>query len=153
MVRLSPEQLDELNEIVNTGRKRSRRVLLAMALMWLDCDECGPAKSESYVSNTLGLSLYALEELKRLFHLGGPRMALSFGEGTGGQGRTAKINELMEVKLIELANSEAPQGRNRWSVRLLAERAMKDQLVPSISHMTVYRLLKKHNHPLVMADN
>ncbi|MEX1091822.1 MAG: helix-turn-helix domain-containing protein, partial [Acidimicrobiia bacterium] len=41
--------------------------------------------------------------------------------------------------------SEPPEGRRRWTVRLLAEKAVEIELAPSVSHMTVQRVLKKTN--------
>jgi hypothetical protein len=45
--------------------------------------------------------------------------------------------------LIALACSDPPEGRERWTVRLLAEKAVELDLAPSVSHMTVQRVLKK----------
>ena len=54
-----------------------------------------------------------------------------------------------EARLITLACSEAPEGRRRWTVRLLAEKAVELKLAPSVSHMTVQRALKKTNLSLI----
>jgi hypothetical protein len=54
-----------------------------------------------------------------------------------------------EARLIALACSETPEGRRRWTVRLLAEKAVELQLAPEVSHMTVHRLLKKTNLSLI----
>jgi hypothetical protein len=50
-----------------------------------------------------------------------------------------------EARLIALACSETPEGRQRWTVRLLAEKAVELSLTPGVSHMTVQRILKKTN--------
>ncbi|MDR0355429.1 MAG: hypothetical protein LBJ64_06795 [Deltaproteobacteria bacterium] len=151
MVRLSPEHLKELNEVVARGPKRSKKVLLAMALIWLDCAQNGPAKSDSYVANALGLSLPTLGELKKTYHLGGPQMAVELAGSAKRKspGRLPRIDVSFEGKLMELASSAAPDGKARWSVRLLAEKAVENNIINSVSHMTVYRLLKKNNHELV----
>jgi len=47
-----------------------------------------------------------------------------------------------EARLIALAYSEPPEGRRRWTVRLLAEKAVEPDLASSVSHMTVQRVLK-----------
>ncbi|MDR2367219.1 MAG: hypothetical protein LBF58_03780 [Deltaproteobacteria bacterium] len=149
IVRLSPEHLKELTEIVNSGRPRSRRVLLAMALIWLDCAKDGPGLTDGQVSDSLGLSLATLAELKRLYRQGGPGHAVNHAPPDGhASANRNKIDLSFEKKLIDLANSEAPGGRERWSVRLLAKRATELNLIGSVSHMTVHRLLKKHNFNL-----
>ena len=48
-----------------------------------------------------------------------------------------------EARLIALACSEAPEGRDRWSLRLLAEKAVEMDIVESVSHGTVRKTLKK----------
>ena len=48
-----------------------------------------------------------------------------------------------EARLIALACSEAPRGRERWSVRLLADKAVELGIVESVSHETVRKTLKK----------
>jgi len=53
--------------------------------------------------------------------------------------------------LLALACSEAPDGRNRWTVRLLAEKIVELKIVPSVSPMTVCNTLKKMNLSLISA--
>jgi len=50
-----------------------------------------------------------------------------------------------EARLIALACSDAPEGRQRWTVRLLADKAVELKYASSVSHMTVQRILKKTN--------
>jgi transposase len=50
-----------------------------------------------------------------------------------------------EARLIALACSKAPQGRERWSMRLLADKAVELGIVESVSHETVRKTLKKTN--------
>ena len=48
-----------------------------------------------------------------------------------------------EARLIALACSEAPGGRDRWSMRLLADKAVELGIVESVSHETLRKTLKK----------
>jgi len=57
-----------------------------------------------------------------------------------------------EAQLIALACSEAPDGRSRWTVRLLAEKMVEMKIVPSVSPMTVCNTLKKMNLSLTKAN-
>jgi hypothetical protein len=63
--------------------------------------------------------------------------------------RDLKFDGAFEARLIGLACSEAPEGRNRWTVRLLAEKAVELNLVDTVSPMTVQRVLKKTNLNLI----
>jgi len=50
-----------------------------------------------------------------------------------------------EARIIALACGEPPEGFSRWSIRLLTERIIELQIVPSIGRETVRTTLKKHN--------
>jgi len=58
-------------------------------------------------------------------------------------GASPKIDSRIEAKLTFIACSEPPDGRSKWTVRLLADKLVKMEVVESISHMSVQRLLKK----------
>lgn len=60
-----------------------------------------------------------------------------------------KVDGEIEAHIIALACSEAPEGYTRWTVRLLAEKAVELDFVDSISPATVHRLLKKRNISLI----
>ncbi|MDR0620756.1 MAG: hypothetical protein LBJ61_02615 [Deltaproteobacteria bacterium] len=154
IVRLTPEHLKELNEIVGNGQRRTRKAILAMALIWLDCGKHGPGLTDAHVSRSLGLSLSTLADLKRLYLAGGPRYAVDNAppEDQTAANR-AKIDLSFEDKLIDLANSEVPGGRERWSVRLLAKMATELKLIDSVSHMTIHRVLKKRNYNLAGGES
>ena len=58
-------------------------------------------------------------------------------------GAPTKIDGRIEAQLTLLACSEPPDGRSKWTVRLLADKLVEMEAVDSISHMSVQRLLKK----------
>ena len=57
----------------------------------------------------------------------------------------AKVTGDVEARIVALACSEPPEGYNRWTVRLLADKCVELNYVESLSHMTVSRVLKKTN--------
>jgi hypothetical protein len=56
-----------------------------------------------------------------------------------------KITGELEARVIALACGMAPEGYDHWTLRLLADKCVELQYVDSLSHMSVSRLLKKHN--------
>lgn len=58
-------------------------------------------------------------------------------------GAPPKIDSRIEAQLALLACSEPPDGRSKWTVRLIADNLVEMEVVESISHMSVQRLLKK----------
>ena len=57
----------------------------------------------------------------------------------------AKVTGDVEAHIIALACSEPPEGYERWTVRLIADKCVELNYVESLSHMTVSRVLKKTN--------
>lgn len=55
----------------------------------------------------------------------------------------AKVTGDVEAHIVALACSEPPEGYERWTVRLLADKCVELNYVESLSHMTVSRVLKK----------
>ncbi len=53
-----------------------------------------------------------------------------------------KLDGEQEAKLIQLACSEAPEGRSQWSLRLLADRMVELNVVEDLSHETVRQTLR-----------
>ena len=60
-----------------------------------------------------------------------------------------KMDGKLEAQIIALSCSEPPEGCSRWTVRLLAEKAVELNYVDGLSPMTVQRLLKKRNISLI----
>ncbi|MDR1487607.1 MAG: helix-turn-helix domain-containing protein [Deltaproteobacteria bacterium] len=142
IVRLTPEDRQQLSEIAKKGAKKSRKVLLSMALLWCDQAPGGPGQTDFYICSILGLGKDTLSMAKKLYNEHGIIAAVNYKPNDDMPG---KVDTEFEEKLIALAGSTPPFGRSAWSVRLLAHYAVKEKLISSISHMTVYRVLKKHN--------
>ena len=63
--------------------------------------------------------------------------------------RQRVIDGEVEAKLIALRCGEPPIGQARWTLRLLADKAVELEIVPAISHETVRQVLKKTNSNLI----
>lgn len=61
----------------------------------------------------------------------------------------AKVDGEVEAHIIALACEKPPESYARWTVRLLAQKAVELDFIDSISHSTVHRLLKKRNISLI----
>lgn len=57
----------------------------------------------------------------------------------------AKVTGDVEARIIALACSKAPEGHARWTLRLLASKAVELDFIDSISYKTIEKLLKKRN--------
>jgi hypothetical protein len=143
-VTLTEEERKELKAISTKGKRAARTVLYARALLLLDAGEHGPKWIVSIVAEALGTTTRSLEHLKKQFIEEGLTAALNRKKRVKPP-REIQFGGEFEAHLLALACSEAPAGRQRWTVRLLADKMVELQIVPSVSPMTVCNTLKKMN--------
>lgn len=143
-VTLTKEERKELEAISSKGKRAARTVLYARALLLLDSGEHGPKWLVVKVAEALGVTTRSLEHLKRRFVEEGFAAAIERKKRVKPP-REIQFGGEFEAKLLALACSPAPEGRKRWTVRLLAEKLVALEIVPSVSPMTVCNTLKKLN--------
>jgi hypothetical protein len=146
-VTLEREEREELKIIVTKGSHKSQKVMNALIL--LNCDEGRhqdhTMKNED-VAAVLRISMRKIDRVKRRFVEEGLETAL-IGK------KPDRVYEMkadgdFEAHLVALSCSEPPQGFARWSLRLLADRAVELQYIDTISYETIRRVLKKRNKTL-----
>jgi len=150
-VTLTQDERDMLNAISTTGIRAAKTIIHARALLLLDAGEYGPGWKVADVARALGMTSRTLEHLKQRFVENGLDNALQRKERETPP-RAVIFDGEFEARLLQLACSEAPDGRNRWTVRLLAEKLVELEIVPSVSAMTVCNTLKKTNFSLTAAS-
>lgn len=130
-------------------RESTDRVGTTTYQTWLALVACllAPIQTVATTAEALGVTARTIEHIKRRFAELGLEAALRRAPRQR-KPRAVTFDGAFEGRLIALACSEAPSGRSRWTVRLLAEKAMELGLAPSISPMTVQRILKKTNSSL-----
>jgi hypothetical protein len=143
-VTLTPEERRELGALTKTTRTNAKRFLYARALLLCDAGPEGPAWPVAETAEAMGVTSRTIEHLKKRFVEEGLDAALE-RKKPDKPPRAVTFDGAFEARLIALACSEAPEGRRRWTVRLLAERVVELRLTPTVSHMTVQRILKKTN--------
>jgi len=150
-VTLTKEERKELESMTRRGKTHARRFIHARALLLCDAGADGPAWNVSDVATALGVTSRAIEHLKRRFVEDGLEAALE-RKPREKPPREVTFDGAFEARLIALACSDAPDGRRRWTVRLLADKAVELSFAASVSHMTVQRVLKKTNLSLTSAS-
>ena len=147
-VTLTEEERKELETLTKTGKTNARRFLYARALLLCDAGSDGPAWLVAKTAEAMGVTPRTIEHLKKRFVEEGLEVALQ-RKARDKPPREVIFDGAFEARLISLACSEAPEGRRRWTVRLLTEQAVELSLAPTVSHMTVQRILKKTNLSLI----
>jgi transposase len=150
-VTLSKEEREELEALTRRGKIQARRFINARALLLCDAGAEGPAWNVADVAAALGVSSRSIEHLKKRFVENGLEAALA-RKPRDKPPREVKFDGAFEARLIALACSEIPEGYRRWTVRLLADKAVELNFAESVSHMSVQRVLKKTNFSLTAAN-
>ena len=150
-VTLTKEERKELEAMTRRGKTHARRFIHARALLLCDAGADGPAWNVADVATALGVTSRAIEHLKKRFVEDGIEAALE-RKPREKPPREVIFDGAFEARLIALACSDAPDGRRRWTVRLLADKAVELSFAESVSHMTVQRVLKKTNLSLTSAS-
>ena len=143
-ITLTQEEREELGKIIRKGKHRSQKVINALIL--LNCDEGkfqNQRSTNAEASKVLKVSMRKIDRVKSRFVVDGFEVALN-----GRQGERVykqKVDGEVEAHLIALSCSDPPAGFKRWSLRLLADKAVELHYIGSISHETIRRVLKKTN--------
>ncbi len=143
-VTLTDEEREELEMITKKGTETARRFKFARALLLCDESEERKPWGTVQIAEALGITSRTIEHLKERFVTGGLPLALERKERETPP-REIKFDGRFEAHLIALACSDPPEGRARWTVRLLADKAVELEYAPAVSHMSVQRILKKNN--------
>ena len=141
-VTLTQEERQELDALSSKGKHAAQTVLNSLIL--LACDE-GKYQKECSINETiarvLNVSMKTIDRVKKRFVEEGIDMALTGKPSTRVYQRKADGD--LEAHLIAMSCSEAPKGYKRWTLRLLADKAVELKYVDNISYETVRRVLKK----------
>ena len=126
-----------LENFTRTGCRSVRAVRRAQALLALATGIGQQAAGEA-----VGLSRQTVSELRRRYEAGGWQFALTEAPRSG---TPPRFDGPQRAALTALACTPAPVGHSRWTLRLLADKAVELCLVDTISHETVSQVLKKMN--------
>jgi transposase len=142
-VTLTLEERRQLEELTHGGKTAASKFIHARALLLCDAGSHGDPWKVADVAQALGITSRTIEHLKARFVEEGIEAALE--RKAASKPRNIKFDGAFDARLTALACSPAPQGRARWTVRLLAEKAVELKIASTVSTMTVHRALKKTN--------
>ncbi len=143
IVELTTEERSQLREIVNAERMAAHKRRKAHILLKVDQGSEGPAWTDGQAATAFDCRRQTVERLRQRLLESGFKRVLE--HGNIGAHRVKALDGVAEAHTIALACGDTPQGRNRWTVRLLADKLIELQLVDSCSKSSVHRTLKKMN--------
>ena len=141
IVTLTDEERATLDQILRGGKGAARKLTRARVLLKADASTGCPAWKDEQIVEALDVGIATVERLRRQFVEEGFEAALS-GRATTRQ-YECKLDGNAEAHLIALACGKAPEGRSRWTLRLLAGKMVELEYIDAVSHETVRRVLKK----------
>jgi transposase len=139
VVNLTAGDRRQLERLVSSGEHPAR--VLTRARILLKADAGGPGWDDARVAEALECGDRTVARVRKRYAEGGLGAALPSKRPTGRQYR--KLDGAAEARLVALACSPAPDGRGRWTLKLLADRLVELRVVESIDPATVHRTLKK----------
>jgi transposase len=140
-VTLTQKEREGLEVLTKNGKTTAPSFVHARALLLCDAGQWGDPWTVADVAAALGVTSRTIEHLKERFVEEGLEAALRRKPRTGPP--KLVFDGACQARITALACSAAPDGRSRWTVRLLAEKVVELKIAPAISPMTVHRLLKK----------
>ena len=145
VLKLSEEEREELSRIAqgSCGRRviAGWKVIRARALLKCDQGSWGPGWPDHRIADALEVTERSLQSWRKRAVLEGPEAVLSRQLRAVRVPR--KVDGRVEAQIVKLTCSQPPEGRSRWTLRLLANKIVELEIVDSLSHETVRQTLKK----------
>lgn len=140
IVKLTAKERKTLLAIVRKGQNKASAIQRAHIL--LKSDE---GKTDKNIAETLYISDDSVARTRQRFCEDGLEAGLTDKPHPGSE---SKLDDGQEAYLVALACSDAPEGRQRWTLELLSKQLVEDGVVETISTETVRLVLKKTNSSL-----
>ena len=137
IVELTSKERSKLIAVVSKGRNKA--IVIRRAHILLKSDE---GKTDTEIAQLLYIDPDTVRRVRESYALVGLDGTLA---GKSYPKREPKLNEQQQARLIALACSEPPPGRVRWTLELLVQQLVKEEVVEGISPETVRLVLKKTN--------
>jgi transposase len=145
IVDLTPEEREHLLRLMRRGKPAARKVTRARILL-----EADAGLTDEQIAAALHVGSATVGRVRQRFVEEGLESALTERPRSG---QRRKLTGQQEAHVIALACSQAPAGRERWTLRLLADSIVARGWVPSLSYETVRQMLKKTNSSLGRRNN
>lgn len=142
IVRLSEDEREHLQHLVSTGKSAAYTIKHANILLSIDVN--GASWTDESAAEAFSCHRNTVANLRKRLVEGGLEAALQ-RQPRQSPPRSRVCDGQAEAKLIALRCSAPPEGYARWTLRLLADTAVEQQIVPAICHETVRQVLKKTN--------
>jgi hypothetical protein len=132
---ISKDEHTYLESMIHKGKIAAHKRLHAEILLKADMSELGAKWLDSQISEAFGISTRTVERVRERLVQEGIESALNRAKPIRVKSRV--IDGEKEAHLLALACSDAPDGRSRWTLRLLGQHRVELGHVESVSHETI----------------
>jgi len=146
-IALSNEERNHLKDIVRDKKTSNTIKKRCQILLALDENQSTDTTYDD-CAFYLDVSKSTISNLVKIYSLKGLQAVLTINRNINSDNANRKIDGALEARIIAMACSEPPEGRARWTVKLLTEKA-RVELELSAGEEAVRRLLKKTNYALI----
>jgi putative transposase len=136
-VKVKSKDLARIEQMLHAGVQQVRVVLRALALR-----QFGEGSTAPRIAQALPLTAKAIREIAYRYQRGGLDRALYDQQRPGAQ---PLLDDSQKQRVVAMVCGKPPEGRARWTVRLIAEEAVKRKLVPRAGRETIRVLLQSHD--------
>jgi hypothetical protein len=140
-VALTEAERARLRALAGRGTAPARMLTRARILLKANQGEGGPGWTDAAIGGALDVHPATVARVRRAFVEGGMDAALARKRPDRVYAR--KLGGASEAHLVAVACSDPPVGRERWTLRLLADELVRLEVVPAVSHETVRRTLQQ----------
>jgi transposase len=142
-VTLTAEEREELTALVSKGTGPASRLRRARILLMADENQEAGGWKDADITKALHAHVRTVERTREKCVEMGVEAALNHRRPR--RTRPKVLDGAAEARLAQLACSEAPDGREQWSLQLLADKLIELEVVETVSKETVRTTLKKMN--------
>jgi hypothetical protein len=142
IVTLTEDERPQLHALITAGKAAAKKLMHARILLKADAAPGGPDWPDDRIAEALDVSTATIGRVRQRFIEQGLEAAL-VRKKQNRPSRLPKLDGRAEAHLIALACSPPPEGRNEWTMQLLADRLVQLNVVDSVSDETIRRVLKK----------
>jgi len=140
-VKLESFERDFLETFISKGKSSSRKLTRSRILLLADEGLNGPGLTDTEIIDALLTSESTVTRTRKAFVFDGLEKAVSGKKRT--EFRSRVLDGKGEARLVAIACSEPPDGRDKWTMQLLADQLIELSIVDTISDETVRLTLKK----------
>lgn len=139
-VKLKAKERGVLKQLISKGNEKARKITRCRILLLADA-----GKTDTRIMESLSIARNTVRQVCQRYAEEGLEAALNERSRPGAP---QKFSGAQRAKITAIACSEPPEGRSRWTLRLLSDKIVELDIVDAISYKTVERTLKKTNSSL-----